>query len=253
MLEVDRHIINEALAYEVRSIESPEAMLFQLFKRFEERAAIVTSGQLSGLALIQMAHENGLPFRVCTIDTLRLFPETYAFFEQVESHYKIQIERITPDPEEVERMVAHHGEHLFFDSKQKQEYCCNIRKVKPMQRLLGTLDVWFAGLRRDQSEGRRYVPKAEIVKHQGRSVLKVNALVDWPEARLWQYVHEKGVPVNPLLMPQKYGHYYESLGCIICTTPIRPGEPRRAGRWRWQNTAPPDSENAKECGLHYAI
>ena len=253
MNEKSKYVINEALCYEALSIEDPQQVLFHLFKRFEDRAAIVTSGQLSGMVLIQMAHENRLPFRVCTIDTLRLFPETYDFFERVEGHYGIQIERVTPDIREVEQMVATHGEYLFFDSKQKQEYCCDIRKVKPMRRLLNTLDVWFSGLRRDQSTDRRHTSKAEIFHQNGRPILKVNALADWPEARLWQFIHEKNVPVNPLMEPQKYAQYYESLGCIICTTPIRAGEPKRAGRWRWQSRGVSDDESKKECGLHYAI
>ena len=123
--------VTDDLCYQVNSTEDPKEILFGLFKRFEERAAIVTSGQLSGMALIHLAHENALPFRVCTLDTLRLFPETYDFFEQVEARYDIHIERITPDQEEVDRMVSRHGEHLFFDSKNKQNHCCEIRKVRP--------------------------------------------------------------------------------------------------------------------------
>lgn len=249
----NQDLINEELCHQVRSLEEPQEILFYLFKRFKERAAIVTSGQLSGMVLIHLAHANKLPFRVCTLDTLRLFPETYDFFAHVEERYEIHIERRTPDAEEIDRMLAHHGEYLFFDSKQKQEHCCQIRKVKPMQRLLDTLDVWFSGLRRDQSDDRRHVPKVQIINHKGRPVLKVNALADWPEARLWGFIHKKGVLVNPLMEPQKYGQYYESLGCTICTTPIMPGEPKRAGRWRWQNAPTSQNENKKECGLHYAI
>ena len=247
----NQDLINKELCYHIRSLEEPQEILFYLFKRFKERAAIVTSGQLSGMVLVHMACENKLPFRVCTIDTLRLFPETYDFFEKVEARYNIRIERIQPNPKEVEPMVAQHGEYLFFDSKEKQEYCCNIRKVKPMQRLLNTVDVWFSGLRRDQSEYRQHVPKAEITNHNGRPILKVNPLADWDAERVWTFILENHVPVNPLLLPHKKGHFYESLGCIICTTPIRPGEPNRAGRWRWQNAG--SAENKKECGLHYSI
>ena len=246
-----RASVTEDLCYQVNSVEEPKEILFGLFKRFEDRAAIVTSGQLSGMALIHLAHENNLPFRVCTLDTLRLFAETYDFFEQVEARYGIQIERITPDPEEVDRMVSRHGEHLFFDSKDKQNHCCEIRKVRPMQRLLDTLDVWLTGLRRDQSEHRGLTPKSELINHGGRSVLKVNPLAHWTEEQVWQFISENDVPVNPLLKPDKHGAYFESLGCVICTTRILPGEPKRAGRWRWQNAAATD--NNKECGLHFSI
>ena len=244
--------VDNALCQEIVLTETPQEILFSLFKRFKERAAIVTSGQLSGMVLIHLAAENQLPFRVCTLDTLRLFPETYAFFEKVESRYGIQIEQVQPDPQDVQQMVSEHGEYLFFDSKAKQEYCCNIRKVRPMQRLLETLDVWITGLRRDQSDARQQLRKAEIISSTTHPVLKVNPLFQWTTDEVWQFVRDNDIPVNPLLEADADGHYYESLGCIICTTPIKPGESKRAGRWRWQN-AVPTAENDKECGLHYSI
>lgn len=244
--------VDNVLCQEIVLTETPQEILFSLFKRFRERAAIVTSGQLSGMVLIHLAAENQLPFRVCTLDTLRLFPETYTFLEKVESRYGIQIEQIQPDPQEVQQMVAEHGEYLFFDSKAKQEHCCNIRKVRPMQRLLETLDVWITGLRRDQSDARQQLRKAEIISSTTHPVLKVNPLLQWTADEVWQFVRDNDIPVNPLLEADADGHYYESLGCMICTTPIKPGEPKRAGRWRWQNAAP-TAENEKECGLHYSI
>ena len=247
-----KHSVDNTLCQEIVLTETPQEILFSLFKRFKERAAIVTSGQLSGMILIHLAAENGLPFRVCTLDTLRLFPETYAFFERVESRYGIHIEQIQPDPQEVQQMVSEHGEYLFFDSKAKQEYCCNIRKVRPMQRLLETLDVWITGLRRDQSNARQQLRKAEIISSTTHPVLKVNPLLQWTTDEVWQFVRDNEIPVNPLLEADADGHSYESLGCLICTTPIKPGEPKRAGRWRWQNAAP-TAENDKECGLHYSI
>ena len=250
--------VDQTLCQEVLLTESPQEMLFSLFKRFKERAAIVTSGQLSGMVMIHLAAENQLPVRVCTLDTLRLFPETYDFFEQVESRYGIQIEKIQPDPQEVQDMVAQHGEHLFFDSKTKQEYCCNIRKVHPMHRLLETLDVWITGLRRDQSDARKQLRKAEIISSATHPVLKVSPLIQWTTDEVWQFVRDNEIPVNPLLEADAHGHYYESIGCVICTTPIKPGEPNRAGRWRWQNATitlenTNAEENTKECGLHYSI
>lgn len=247
-----KHSVDNALCQEITLTETPQEILFSLFKRFKERAAIVTSGQLSGMVLIHLAAENQLPFRVCTLDTLRLFPETYAFLEKVESRYGVQIEQIQPDPQEVQQMVTEHGEYLFFDSKAKQEYCCNVRKVRPMQRLLETLDVWITGLRRDQSDARQELRKADIISSTTHPVLKVNPLLQWTSDEVWQFVRDNGIPVNPLLETDANGHYYESIGCIVCTTPIKPGEPKRAGRWRWQNAAPTE-ENEKECGLHYSI
>jgi len=244
--------INSRFCYEVRQIDRPQEILFQMFKRFEERAVIITSGQLTGMIITHMAHENGIPFRVCTIDTLRLFPETYTFLEKVEVRYGIQIERLKPDLGKVDRMVNLHGEFLFFDSKDKQEHCCHTRKVEPLERLLReNIDVWFSGLRRDQSENRRSVPKAQIVERKGRSILKINPLFDWTEKQVRDFIKEHDIPINPLLVSKMNGQFYDSLGCIICTTPILSGESRRAGRWRWQNVQ--IEENKKECGLHFSI
>ena len=240
------------LKQQISLTENPQEILFFLFKQLKDRAAIVTSGQLSGMIQIHLAAENKLPFRVCTIDTLRLFPETYAFFQQVEKRYGIQIERIQPGTKEVKRMVAEHGEYLFFDSKAKQKHCCDIRKIKPMQRLLETLDVWITGTRRDQSENRQNFKKTEIITSKTHPILKVSPLIHWTTEQVWDFVRENDVPINPLFKPDDQGHYYESIGCMTCTTRIRPGEPRRAGRWRWQN-ATDNEENNKECGLHYAI
>lgn len=240
------------LKHQLNLIEDPQDVLFTVFKQHEHRAAIVTSGQLSGMVQIHLAAENNLPFRVCTIDTQRLFPETYTFFEQVEKRYGIEIEYIQPDSTEVENMVADHGEYLFFDSKAKQQFCCETRKIRPMQRLLETLDIWITGTRRDQSEARQHIQKVETISSTSHPILKVSPLIYWTTEQVWEYVLENEVPINPLFLPDAKGHYFESLGCMTCTTRIRPGEPKRAGRWRWQNTTDTD-DNSKECGLHYAI
>ena len=240
------------LKHQITLKEDPQEILFCLFKQFNDRAAIVTSGQLSGMVQIHLAAESKLPFRVCTVDTFRLFPETYAFFDQVEERYGIEIERIQPNTTEVEEMITEHGEFLFFDSKAKQKYCCDVRKVRPMQELLETLDVWITGTRRDQSETRQNFQKVEIISSKTHPILKVSPLIHWTTEEVWQFVRENDVPINPLFRPDVHGHYYESLGCMTCTTRIRPGEPKRAGRWRWQN-ATDTEENDKECGLHYAI
>lgn len=240
------------LKHHINLTENPQEILYCLFKQFNDRAAIVTSGQLSGMVQIHLAAENNIPFRVCTIDTHRLFPETYEFLEKVEQRYGIQIERVQPDPSEVEKMVTEHGEHLFFDSIAKQKFCCDIRKTRPMKQLLNTLDVWITGTRWDQSETRKYFQKAEIISSATHPILKVSTLFHWTTDKIWQFVRENEIPMNPLLKPDVNGHYYESLGCMTCTTRIRPGEPKRAGRWRWQNTFNSD-KNDKECGLHYAI
>jgi phosphoadenylyl-sulfate reductase (thioredoxin) len=193
--------------------------------------------------MIDMAHRAGLELRVATIDTLRLHPETYELMAQLEARYHIVIERFEPDPEHLRTMIEQHGEFLFFDDRAKQEYCCKIRKVEPNNRALETLDVWITGLRHDQSAFRVSVPKATWVERDGRRLLKLAPLVAWSESEVDIYLERNAVPSNPL-----YNQGYASIGCIICTTPIRPGEDKRAGRWRWFNQY--EGDHKKECGIH---
>lgn len=219
----------------------------ELVNRFGERAAIGTSGQLTGVTMIDMAAKAGAKPRVFTIDTLRLFPETYELFEQVEKTYDLKVERIQPDPQKIKQMLSEHGEYLFFDSKEKQELCCHLRKVEPNARVLKSLDVWITGLRADQSARRAGTEKFQIIP-QGkdkRPLLKVAPLLEYSEKQLRDYAAQHQVPTHKLLNQTQEGWYYESLGCVICTTPIGPHEARRAGRWRWFQ----DDAN-KECGLH---
>ena len=185
-------------------------------------------------ALIALAVETGIKTpRVYTTDTYRLFPETYAYFETLEKFFKIKIERFTPPEKELSRMIEQHGEFLFFDSKEKQEYCCHVRKVLPNQKALETMDVWVTGLRRDQSAARAQLPRLEIITSkasddQERPILKVNALAYWTEKQVSEYLKTHHIPNHPLFEKKlPGGWYYESLGCMMCTTPD------------WSSRAPP--------------
>ncbi len=242
--------VTPALITELEKISDPQDLMKEIFVRFGNRAAIGTSGQLTGSVMIDLACSTGVKPRIFTLDTLRLFKETYELFNEIEKKYQVKIERGKPDPKKLEQMISEHGEYLFFDSKEKQERCCFLRKVEPNEKILDTLDVWLTGLRADQSEARAHTSRFEIIL-QGknkRPLLKVAPLVHWTEKQLREYAHARQVPVHKLLNWNQNGWYYESLGCIICTTPIGPHEARRAGRWRWFNALNPEAD--KECGLH---
>ena len=242
--------INQPLIAELERISDPGALLAELHKRFGDRLAIATSGQPTDTAIVAFAVKAGVTKpRVYTTDTHRLFPETYAYYETLEKFFKIKIERFMPPEKELSKMVEQHGEFLFFDSREKQEYCCHVRKVLPNQLALQTMDVWITGLRRDQSASRAQLPRMEIIEvgEGKRPVLKVNPLLDWTEQKVEEYLKANKIPNHPLFEKKLPGGYsYQSLGCIICTTPIAPHETSRAGRWRWFNAL----DDKKECGLH---
>ena len=234
--------ISDSVPAEELSALGPEEMLAWAFEHGGDRAGIVTSFQNTGCVMIDMAQRVAPKLRVITIDTLRLHDETYRLMDEIEARYGITIDRIQPDPARVKKMIAQHGEYLFFDSKLKQEHCCQIRKVAPNERVLKTLDVWITGLRRDQSDFRRNVERAVIIRQDGRDVTKLSPLADWSDERVRAYIQENDVPYNDL-----YDQGYTSIGCVICTTPTQPGEDPRAGRWRWFNDLDQDT---KECGIH---
>lgn len=221
---------------------TPDALFAWAFRVYGDRAGIITSFQDTGCVMIDIMRRAAPGMRVITVDTLRLPEESYRHIEAVEKHFGIAVERFRPDAEKLNRMVTQHGEYLFFDSKPKQEHCCNVRKVEPNQRALASLDVWFTGLRRDQSAARAATQRAQWVERNGRQILKLAPLADWTAEAVRAYTADHGVPLHPL-----YEQGYTSIGCVICTTPTRPQEPSRAGRWRWFNHLEHD---AKECGIH---
>jgi phosphoadenylyl-sulfate reductase (thioredoxin) len=233
--------INEALAADLNH-RSPEDLFRWAHDHFADRAGIITSFQDTGCVMIDLMSKAAPGLRVITVDTLRLPDETYQLMEEIEARYGITIERFQPDPDRLRRMIAQHGEYLFFDSKPKQEYCCKIRKVEPNDRALETLDIWFTGLRRDQSEMRGNTPIAQVVDRHGRKLIKIAPLAAWNQKQINDYITQHNVPKSKL-----YDMGYTSIGCKICTTPTLPPEHPRAGRWRWFNYLENDP---KECGIH---
>lgn len=232
----------EQALYEELNDKSPEDLFRWALEKHGPRAGIITSFQDTGCVMIDIMSKVAPGLRVMTVDTLRLPQETYDLMDAIEQRYDLSIERFEPEPSRLRKMVAQHGEFLFFDSKEKQEYCCKIRKVEPNDRALSTLDVWFTGVRRDQSSLRMDTPKLQLINRDGHLLLKVSPLADWDKERIDAYAAEHNVPMSAL-----YGMGYTSIGCVICTTPTLPHEPKRAGRWRWFNHLDNDD---KECGIH---
>ncbi|RMF15594.1 MAG: phosphoadenylyl-sulfate reductase [Candidatus Dadabacteria bacterium] len=252
----ERSAALQELANRLSAIDDPwEKLRVAASATAPGRISLGTSGQLTGTAIIEGAHQHNIPLRVFTIDTLRLFPETVEYFDTLESHYGISIERVHPDDQELDRMIRQHGVFLFFDSKAKQEYCCEIRKVRPNFRALRDVDVWVTGLRRDQSAFRADTPAVQVTQipnldsssDEKHTLIKLAPLIDWDEARVRAFLKEARAPLHPLLEESEGEWFFESLGCVICTTRQARWEPPRAGRWRWFNES--DAEK-KECGIH---
>jgi len=177
-------------------------------------------------------------FRFFTLDTGRLPQETYDIIDIIRKKYNISIEILFPDTKEVEEMVKEKGMNLFYDSVDNREFCCEIRKVHPMNKILSTLDGWITGLRRDQTKNRKDV-KIFQLDHGHGGILKINPIIDWTWDQIQEYIKNNNLPYNSLL-----DKGYPSIGCEPCTRAIKPGEDIRAGRWWWEQ------DGNKECGLH---
>lgn len=204
--------------------------------RFPGRVAFSTSLGQEDQVITDAIWRHDLPIRVFTLDTGRLFEQTYALLDATRAKYGRDIEVFFPDTREVEALVGARGHHSFRESVADRKACCDIRKVHPLQRALQGVDVWITGLRREQSANRQAMRILEW--DDGYRLLKCNPLIDWSYEAVVGYLAAHEVPENPL-----HRDGFVSIGCAPCTRAIAPGEDPRAGRWWWETSK-------KECGLH---
>lgn len=214
-----------------------EEVLRWFLSEFKGRIALASSMGVEDQVLTDMVMKYDPGTRIFTLDTGRLFYETYELIERTTLRYKKKIEIYFPDPADVEKMVSEKGINLFYQSIDNRKECCRVRKLVPLKRAFQGLDVWICGLRRNQSATRTENQLVEWDEANG--LLKLNPLIEWTEEQVWDYVKQHGVPYNPL-----HDKGYPSIGCQPCTRAIEPGEDIRAGRWWWENP------ETKECGLH---
>jgi phosphoadenosine phosphosulfate reductase len=175
--------------------------------------------------------------KIFTLDTGRIFPETYQVLDETNKKYGIQIDVYFPNNAKVEKMVKEKGINLFYESIENRKLCCNIRKIEPLKRALSGMKVWVTGLRKDQSVTRFFTKLVEW--DEPYQLIKVNPLLNWTEKDVWAFIKENEVPYNKL-----HDMGFPSIGCQPCTRAIKPGEDVRAGRWWWE------APEHKECGLH---
>ncbi len=219
----------------------PMLIVKRALQRFGKTMAISFSGA-EDVLLIEYAHQTGLPYRVFSLDTGRLHPQTYRLMDRVAKHYDIKIECCFPDTVQVESLVRTKGLFSFYEDGHEQ--CCSIRKVRPLARQLSSLSAWMTGQRRDQSPRTR--KGIEVVgfdaAHRGAGgepLVKFNPLAAKTSAEVWDAIRAFDVPYNEL-----HEQGFVSIGCEPCTKAIMPGQHEREGRWWWEDAT------KKECGLH---
>jgi phosphoadenosine phosphosulfate reductase len=237
MVTSPAHVTDLAAEYASRD---PRDIIDLALTEFGPDVAISFSGA-EDVVLIDMASKTGKPFRVFSLDTARLHPETYQFIEKVRERYGVAIDMFLPEPAAVEALVREKG--LFSFYRDGHTECCGIRKVEPLSRALRPLRAWITGQRKDQSPGTRAaIPVVQLDPTFGsaeRPLVKFNPLSFWTSKQVWSYIRMNDVPYNAL-----HERGFVSIGCEPCTRPIHPGQHEREGRWWWEEAT------KKECGLH---
>lgn len=215
----------------------PEEILHFFLDKYGDRIALASSLGLEDQVLTDMVLKIRPSARIFTIDTGRLFPETYSLIDKTNMKYNIKMEVFVPNNEAVQDFTKRNGVNCFYESVEKRKECCRVKKIEPLLRALSTLDVWICGLRQEQSVTRTGVQMVEWDEANG--LIKINPLVHWIEKNVWDYIKANHVPYNIL-----HDKGFPSIGCQPCTRAIADGEDIRAGRWWWENP------EHKECGLH---
>jgi phosphoadenosine phosphosulfate reductase len=220
-------------------VSSPDlpSRLKLVCRSIDQRIVFTTSFGLEDQAITHAIFTSDLSIEVVTLDTGRLFAETYDVWAETERCYRRRICGIFPDRRDIEALVAQQGINGFRASIEARRACCEVRKVEPLARALAGASLWITGLRAQQSSHRAATPFAEV--DEPRRLVKINPLFDWSRDEVLAYVVTNHIPYNAL-----HDRGFLSIGCAPCTRAIQPGEPERAGRWWWEQAG------HGECGLH---
>jgi len=207
------------------------------YKEFGQRLVLASSLSEEDQVITDLVFKAAADIEVFTLDTGRLFQETYDLLAKTQKKYPMTFKVYYPDNEAVEDMVRNHGINLFNDSVGNRKLCCGIRKVEPLKRALKDADAWICGLRRAQAVTRNDLEVFEW--DEANQKVKVSPLAGWNLGEVREYIKTNDLDVNPL-----HAQGFISIGCACCTRAVKSGEDIRAGRWWWE------APEHKECGLH---
>jgi phosphoadenosine phosphosulfate reductase len=216
---------------------SIEDQMSKLVSLFPEKVIFTTSLGIEDQVITYIIFKNNLDIKVATLDTGRLFPQTYDVLSSTTIRYNKKIDIYFPEYESIEKMVTEKGPLSFYQSVENRKECCRLRKVVPLNRALKGMECWISGIRADQSDDRNLMDWIEY--DEARKLYKFYPLFSWSFDEVKNFIKENNIPYNSL-----HDKGYVSIGCEPCTRAIKPGEDFRAGRWWWEN------DGRKECGLH---
>ena len=228
-------VIVEALLEKTKDFSIEETFTF-LASEYKDQVVFSTSFGQEDQIITAIIAKSEAPITIFTLDTGRLFQETYDVFHRTQKKYKLPIKVYFPEAKAVEELLEKKGPNSFFESVENRKECCFIRKVVPLKKALAGNKIWITGLRAEQSENRSDLHLFEY--DANFDLVKFNPLLKWSLEEVQKYIDDNNVPQNSL---HKKG--FVSIGCAPCTRAIAEGEDIRAGRWYWE-------QSHKECGLH---
>jgi phosphoadenosine phosphosulfate reductase len=224
------------LLYQINGLDIPAA-LKMLSLEFPGEVTFSSSFSYEDQVITHDILSNRLDVKIFTLDTGRLFAETYSVWNSTNDQYNTRIKAYYPNNELLEPFVVEKGPNSFYESVDNRKQCCFIRKVEPLKRALAGNAVWVTGLRAEHSPDRQDL---EILEWDASNkIIKYNPLLHWTTEEVKEYINKNNIPYNSL-----HDKGFISIGCAPCTRAIRPGENFRAGRWWWEESS------MKECGLH---
>jgi phosphoadenosine phosphosulfate reductase len=216
---------------------SIEDALLALTKEAPGQVVFSTSFSWEDQLISHFIFSNNIPINVFTLDTGRMFPETYSTWSSTLERYKKPITAYYPDALALQDYIVEKGPNGFYESVENRKQCCGIRKVEPLKRALAGKKIWVTGIRAEHSANRDHMPQVEW--DEVNQVIKFHPLLHWTTDQVKDYIRKENIPYNPL-----HDKGFVSIGCAPCTRAVRPGEDFRAGRWWWEDST------KKECGLH---
>lgn len=217
--------------------KSAEESLLILSGIFSGKIVFSSSLGLEDQVITHLIFSNDLPIEIFTIDTGRLFNETYSVLNKTNGRYERKIKVFFPEYSKVEKLVNEKGPFSFYESVENRKECCFIRKVEPLKRALAEKQVWITGIRTEQSDSRKEMQNLEWDDQY--KIFKYHPLFNWSIDDVKDFINENKIPYNSL-----HDKGFVSIGCAPCTRAVQEGEDFRAGRWWWE------SNSLKECGLH---
>ena len=231
--------MNTEIANLLTAIEtlSETEILALITEKYPGKVVFSTSLGMEDQVITDFILKNSFDVKIFTLDTGRLFYETYTTWEQTNEYYHTKITPYYPEAQTIEEYVQNNGINAFYNSVALRQTCCHIRKVEPLRRALAGNKIWITGLRAEQSPHRQQMPMVEW--DESNQIIKVHLLLHWKTQEVLSFLRSHGIPYNPL-----HDKGYPSIGCAPCTRAVREGEDFRAGRWWWEN------KTNKECGLH---